>query len=115
MSDQSPATPNRRRARRRAPKRSTKIFCYKGPLGLGPNLALAILDLSETGVRAVLKEPLPQKQEVEINLDSLNHRRPLKVMGDVVWCVAAADGTWCVGIQFQRALGYYDYQSMVTT
>lgn len=82
-------------------------------MGLGANLALGILDLSESGIRLVIKQPLELQQEVEVNLESLNHRRPLKAVGRVVWCVAAADGTYCAGVEFQRTLGYIDYQALV--
>jgi hypothetical protein len=113
MSEPTPVTGNRRRTRRRSPRGSTRVICFKNALGLGANLALALLDLSETGIRLQLKDPLPENQEVEINLDSLNHRRPLKVLGRVIWCLAAADGSHCAGIQFQRPLAYIDLQALV--
>jgi len=113
MGNPSPTIANRRRARRQQAKHSTKVNCTKGSMGLGTNLALGILDMSETGIRLLLKQQLGPNQEIEVNLESLNHRRPLKVLGRVVWCVAAADGTYCAGVEFHRALGYIDYQALV--
>src|SRR5256885_2178544 len=49
---------NRRANPRRAPKGSTRVTCRRGSLGLGPNLALSLLDVSETGARLLVKEPL---------------------------------------------------------
>jgi hypothetical protein len=113
MSNPSPTPANRRRARRQQAKRSTKVYCTKGSMGLGSNPALGILDLSETGIRLTLKQQLGPNQELEVNLESMNHRRPLKVLGRVVWCVAAADGTYCAGVEFHRALGYIDFQALI--
>jgi PilZ domain len=107
MSD--PVPQNRRQSRRHQPKRTTKIFCYKNAIGLGANVALSILDVSETGIRLQVREPLKQGLEVEINLDGLNHRRTLKVLGKIVWSVPAADGICLVGVQFNKPISYADY------
>src|SRR5689334_15898842 len=112
MSDATPAPSNRRRCRRLKPKSSTKASCFRGVMGLGKNLAVTLLDLSEEGVRLLLKEPLPVGQEVEVHLDSLQHRRPLKVSGQVVWSVPAADGSCCVGVQFSKSVRYADVTSL---
>jgi len=110
MPDTSTLTKNRRRALRRRPKRASKVACYKGSLGLGHNLAMELLDLSETGIRLRLKEPLPQGQAVEIQLLGLGHRAPLKVEATVIWTVAAADGSHCIGAHFNKRLSYGDVQ-----
>lgn len=112
MSTPEPSTRNRRLIKRRAPKRSTKVTCRKGALGLGPNLALSLLDVSETGVRLVVKEDFKVRQEVEITLLGIGHQRPLQLMGEVTWCVATADGNHCVGVKFQRFLSYTDLQQL---
>jgi hypothetical protein len=101
---------NRRRAMRRPPKRISKVACFKGALGLGPNLALEMLDLSERGIRMRVKEPLAPHQQVEIQLSGLSHRKPVKVAAEIVWCVPAADGSCCVGAHFARGLPYADFQ-----
>jgi hypothetical protein len=96
------------RARRRAPKGNTKATCRRGVLGLGPNLALAILDVSEAGIRLRVRELLEPGQEVEIGLEGLANSRPLRVPASVVWCVPTAEGDYCVGLQFDRRLTYAD-------
>jgi hypothetical protein len=101
---------NRRRGQRRKPKHATQTQCFKGALGLGPNVALAALDVSEQGARLVLKEPLEPGQQAQIHLSGLGYRRPLKVLATVVWVVPAADGTYCVGLRFDKSLRYADLQ-----
>ena len=100
---------NRRIASRQKPKGSTKVTCHKGLLGLGPNLAVSLLDLSETGVRLVVKSALEKGQEIEIGLLGLNHPRPIKLPAVVAWSVPAADGTYCLGARFQKRLTYGDF------
>ena len=85
MTQPAPTVRNRRNERRCPPKRSVKVTCRKGALGLGPNLALSLLDVSETGVRLIVKEELKARQEVEITLLGIGQQRPLQVMGAVVW------------------------------
>lgn len=102
----TPAQPNRRRCRRMTPRNGTKAICLRGSMGLGRNLAISVLDLSTEGVRLLLKEPLQVGQEVEINLESNNQRRPVKIFGNIVWAIPTAEGGHCVGVCFQRSLRY---------
>jgi hypothetical protein len=113
MPQTTPGTANRRRTFRRRPRKITKVACFKGALGLGPNLALDLLDVSERGVRLRVKEPLELHQQVEVHLTGLGHRRPVKVPAAVVWCVEAADGSYCIGAHFEKGLPYADLQQLV--
>jgi hypothetical protein len=106
------STKNRRIVRRREPRGGVQIRCVKGTLGLGPNLALSVLDVSETGIRLTVKQPLSIGQEVEISLVGAARGRIEKSVADVIWCVAAADGTHCVGARFRRRLAYADLQEL---
>lgn len=109
MSDVSLAHHNRRIDRRREPKRSTKVTCRKGALDLGPNVALGILDVSETGVRLRLCEAVPAHQEVAVTLEGPNHMRPLRRVGRVIWCISTIDGAYCSGVHFDKRLPYVDF------
>jgi hypothetical protein len=100
----------RPRARRSPAKGSCKVTCRRGSLGLSPNLAKTVLDLSETGIRLVVREALPVKQEIEIGLESSCHAGPLRRLANVVWSLPTADGFHCIGAQFQRRLTYADLQ-----
>jgi hypothetical protein len=95
---------NRRAAVRRSPKRSSKVLCVTGKFGFGPNVAVTLLDVSETGIRLVLSAPLAPGHEVEISLEAMGDQRPTKISGDVMWCVAMADGNHCLGIRFNKPL-----------
>jgi hypothetical protein len=81
------------------------VRCYGNALGIGVNLAVSLLDLSETGVRLVLNTEVKPGQEVTVYLEGL-------VMGQwqqvatVEWVVPTASGQFCVGVRFQKALPY---------
>jgi hypothetical protein len=108
MSEASSAQRNRRLSQRRQPKVRVKLACRKGGLDLGLNIATALLDVSESGARLLLKEGLAAGNEVSVSLEGPNHRRPVLRLGHVVWCVPAADGAYCVGVNFQKSLPYKD-------
>lgn len=105
---------NRRVNRRHQPKHSTKAVCLRGNLGLGRNIALSVLDVSERGVRLMVREELKPGHEVEVSLEGVSVQRPVKRVATVVWCVAAEDGTYCVGVRFEKLLGFADWQSLTT-
>ena len=75
-------------------------------MGLGPNLAHALLDLSEGGVRLVLGALLAPGQQVEVVLSAPGITRDVKRLGEVVWCVPTVQGSHCVGIRFDKRLEY---------
>src|SRR5438045_263837 len=99
---------NRRLNFRRPVKGRTKVVCRKGALDLGQNLAVATLNVSETGVRLMLQAELPRGQEVTLTLESPDRLRPIKLLGNVAWC-SAEGGQWQVGISFQKRLKYADF------
>jgi hypothetical protein len=103
----APGRSNKRRSRRQQPKISTKARAYGNPYGLGPNIASGILDLSETGVRLLLKKELPIGKVFEVVLEAVGGKM-VKVVAQVVWTVPAADGTFVVGAHFQKNVNYLD-------
>jgi hypothetical protein len=103
---------NRRAAPRRLPRGGTKVTCLKGTLGLGKNLARALLDISETGMRLVLNSAVNATEDIEVTLLGPGQSRSVKAVGEVIWCVGAADGTFCVGVRFHKRLRYMDFQTI---
>src|SRR3954471_1482551 len=95
---------NRRISLRRPAKGKVKVVCYKGSLDLGANLALAVLDVSETGLRIVVTMPLGRGQEVLLLLQGQGNMRQIKRSGYVVWCVPTNDGKYVVGIRLTKYL-----------
>ena len=99
---------NRRVMRRRSPKGNVRVECYMNALGLGPNVALFLFDVSEAGARVSVKVPLTLSQEIEIGLSGIGHRQPVKNLANVVWCNPTAGGTFQAGLKFQRYLAHRD-------
>ena len=106
MSQTTSQVRNRRITLRRRPKRTVKTTCRKGTLDLGLNLAVTVLDVSETGVRLVTKEALDVDQQVAVTLEGAHHKRPLRYTAKVVWCMETADHQFCVGLCLEKRLPY---------
>ena len=80
-------------------------------MGLGPNIASSLLDLSERGARLLLKAKVVVGQEVEIHLGGQSNA-PVKQVAQVVWVVPAEGGHFCVGCNFQKSLPYAALSSL---
>jgi hypothetical protein len=104
---------NRRLNQRRTAKKAVRVTCRKGALDLGPSCALRVLDLSESGVRMLVSQPLEPGEAVTVSLEGHGHNRPLRLTAKVIWCVPSSDGTHCVGIYFDKRLPYADLTRMV--
>jgi hypothetical protein len=91
------------------------VICRRGTFGLGSDLTIAILDLSETGIRLLVRDSLREREPIELSLTGPGQGRSLKLLASVIWCVPAADGTYCVGARFEKALRYMELQILVTT
>lgn len=98
----------------RSAGRPLRVTCRLGPWGLGPDLAVRLLDLSQTGIRLMLKVGLRQGQEVQVVLSGPGNCPSLQALANVVWSVAAADGHHCAGLRFQRSLPYASLQGFRT-
>jgi hypothetical protein len=95
---------DRRGSRRLSPKRGIRVTCRKGSLDLGPNLALAVLNVSETGIGLVLSAALEQGQEVSLTLDVSTGGKPVKRFGQVVWSAQIEEGAYRTGIRLEKPL-----------
>jgi hypothetical protein len=99
---------NRRAGRRLPPRARVKVTCRKGSLDLGPNLAVTLLDISQSGARLVVRGELAVRQEVFLTLEGAASGRQARRLAEVVWCVPVADGASCVGLRLQKPLPYAD-------
>ena len=106
------ARKNRRESERRSPRSTFNVECRVGAYGLGPNIAVCLLNLSETGVCLVIKEALSLKQEVEVQIRGNGSGQDVKKLANVIWTVAE-EGGHCTGFQFQGRLAYADVQRLV--
>lgn len=103
---------NRRRSCRRPPKYGEYVLCSKAGAAADDNLALALLDVSEGGLRVLLSEPLSRGQGTRVTLGGADRSEPVTLPATVVWCVDAPAGGYCVGLQLQPQLSEDDLSSL---
>lgn len=103
---------NRRTSSRRPPRGNVTITVRKGSLGLGNNVAVLFLDLSEGGIRLIVNEDLDRQSEVEVHISAYGLKKPLKTVGAVRWVMPLDNGLYCIGIQFEKRLPYRDVTTL---
>ena len=103
---------NRRTSSRRPPRGNVSIEVRKGSLGLGTNVALLFLDLSEGGVRLIVNEDLDRGSEVEVRISAYGLKKPLKALGAVRWVMPLDNNMFCIGVQFEKRLPYRDVTTL---
>src|SRR5215212_2371462 len=108
-------TRNRRTSRRRPPRAGVKVAVRAGTMGLGPDLAAGVIDVSEDGLCLHLKAPLPVRTEAEVTFEKIGAGRPIKMVAEVRWCVTDADGGHRAGFQFRHRLPYTQLQDFSRT
>ncbi len=97
--------PERRRASRNPAKGLARVECRQIPLNTGTDLAVVTLDLSDSGLRLVTRQPLEPGELVDLALFAHGLARPARRTGRVVWSVPMAGGQACIGVAFEPALG----------
>jgi hypothetical protein len=109
-----PTLKEHRRLKRRAAKKGCTVSCRRGLLGVGPDLAIRLVDISEEGARIQIKSALKKGDEVEVSLTAPGLSRPVVRVADVAWCGPAkeGDGFW-IGVQFRSLLRYADILHLV--
>jgi hypothetical protein len=100
MNEQTPAPAERRRSQRHSPKPTTEVACRPETRIVGADVAVCVLDISEDGIRLLVRAPLERGQRIEVDLEGIGYSRPLKFVGEVIWSLATADGYWCIGAKF---------------
>lgn len=101
---------NRRTSPRRKIRSSAKVECRRGTLGLGPNLAAELLNISESGAGLILKCPLKTDDSVEFLVSDHGLRKAIKQSAKVCWCLQLHDGRYCAGLSFEKWLPFSDVQ-----
>ena len=101
---------NRRKWRRQTPRATAKVECRRGTMGLGPNLALELLDISECGIGIIIKIGLKVQEDVEILVRDYGQSKTIKQLAKVCWCLKLQDGRFCAGMSFEKWLAYADVQ-----
>ncbi len=95
-----------RRMVRRLVKKTTVVSCQKGLMGMGPNLATRLYDISEDGLRLILRQPLSPGEEIEVNFTAAGTSKTVTVESTVVWCSKEEKEGYCVAAKFVSPLSY---------
>ncbi len=106
-----PPADRRRRSRQRCTSRA-KVECRQP--GPGPNLAVYALDVSERGMRLVLRCALPTETAVEVTLSAPGLSEPIRQPGRVVWCDPLTAGVAWAGVDFDAPLPLVALQVLTT-
>jgi hypothetical protein len=103
---------NRRRTRRCALSGHAKTECRKGIMGLGGNVAVTTLDISETGARLIVQIPFAPGTEVELQFMGAGLAKALKRTAKVVWSLLLPDNCHAVGLLFDKHLSHAELQRL---
>src|SRR5207248_9334905 len=114
MPDNEPARADARVCPRLSPKYATHVEVFRGPDGLGPNLATAVLDVSATGARLVLNEGLPAGHVLGVALYGMNSLLPMACTATVVWSRQAGPGAFITGVNFSKTAGEENLASVAS-
>jgi hypothetical protein len=112
---QAPSANEKRRQRRQKSKRATKVFCTRGLMRLGPNLARTLLDLSATGAALVVMVSFQPGEDLVLELDITWRARPLQVPARVIWCVPTSNAHYCIGVKLERPLDHRDLSDFASS
>jgi len=76
----------------RPPRAHLGVVVRRGTTGLGPNLAIGLVDLTEDRLKIRLTAPVPVGEDMEVELTPPGNGRALKLRGAVATCRPARDG-----------------------
>ena len=96
--------PDRRREHRWEPRGGVEVACRVGTSGVGPDVALALIDLSTFGGRLLVREDLPVGELVEVCLYTTGGPGWFRQFAQVTWSAAARGGHYFVGVVFESPL-----------
>jgi PilZ domain len=95
----------KRRNPRRKARNGAQVEVRRSSRGLGPNRAVALLDVCEEGIGVCLTVPFQPGEAVAVVLVVPGGTRTIKSAGEVRWCAAVGDGTYRAGVRLHRQLG----------
>jgi hypothetical protein len=79
-------------------------------MGLGPNIAAGLLNISQTGASLLLTNNVAVGADVEIVLHGSVYAKPIRVMAEVVRPLTTADGRPAVSVRFVKPLTYHAWK-----
>ena len=111
-SDAQSSPPKQPRGRRQTPRRGIRVVCRRGEAGLGANIALTLLDLSEDGAGLLLSEVVRAGEQLTLRLALAGPGQPLRQAGVVAWVVPTVGGACCAGVRFSKRLNEDDFSRL---
>ena len=111
MAQEQTSTTNaeRRIVRRRPLKKGVALTVRKGTMGLGPNLSIGGVELSDDGIQVLIKKEVKKGDEIEIGLTGIGRSKPMFLISDVRWCRPVEDTeNFLVGAKFRRRLAHQE-------
>jgi hypothetical protein len=102
---------NRRGAIRRKPK-GVEVSCRRGALGVGPDIAVMLRSLSETGARLLVTTRLKAGEEVEVEFRGASTPKVIRLLADVVRTQRVPGEVYCTAVRFQKRLSYGEFTRM---
>lgn len=101
---------NRRSSLRKPGRRSIRLQCRRGALGLGANVSSSFTDISENGLQLITREPVKLGDEVELILDGYG-MAAVRRIGEVRW-IEPTDGGCRAGVRFAKPIPFRDVQNL---
>ena len=108
----SASGPERRGGARRPAKPGVRAEVRRGALGLGPDLGLALLDVSADGLRIRLREAVRAGEEVEVGLQPADGAA-IRTRGRIIWCRPAGGWAFLAGVRLRRRLTAEEVATLV--
>jgi hypothetical protein len=99
-------------AEARRPTRHIGLVVRRGTTGLGPDLAVALVDVAPDGLGVRLRAALPDGEDVEAELATPGVGKPLRLRGQVAGCRSAGDGTYLAGVRLRQRLTYREWADL---
>lgn len=107
----TPNMPSRRAFPRRKARGSAR-YCPSGRLFASWKAAKPV-DICEDGIGLVVREPLAAGARVDVELDPPGNQRGLAAMAEVRWAAPLADGSYRVGLRWERRIAFAEMQKFV--
>lgn len=89
----------RRAWQRHSANQRVQVECRKGEAGSAPNIAAAVLEVSQAGLRLALTAPVEEGDCLRLSLQIAGEPMPVRVLGIVRWSSAGV-----AGIELERRL-----------
>jgi hypothetical protein len=97
----------------RAARRHLGVVVRRGTTGLGPNIAVGLLDLTEDRLKFRLTAPVPVGDDVEVELTPPGNGKTLKLRGAVLTCRPSRDGkSSVVKVRLRHRLTFREFADL---